>query len=148
MSTYTQITYHIVFGTKQRRPVLDAGSRRDLFRCLWGILKQHDCHALRINGVEDHVHLLTDLHPTVCVSTLVQKLKTGSHRWIDENGIFPGFREWQEGYGAFTLSHADRPRVIEYIRNQENHHRKMTFVEELRRLVEESGMVFDDRYLP
>ena len=78
MSTYTQITYHTVFATKHRAPVLPADHRRDLYRYLHGILKHRHCHTLRINGVEDHLHILTTLHPTIPLADLVKEIKTVS----------------------------------------------------------------------
>ncbi len=148
MSTYTQITYHIVFATKNRAPVLPTNHRRDLYRYLHSILKHRHCHTFRINGVEDHIHILTTLHPTIPLADLVKEIKTASSGWMKKNAAFPHFEHWQEGYGAFTHANDERPRLIEYIKNQEEHHRKLSFVDELKQLVETAGMEFDDRYLP
>jgi REP element-mobilizing transposase RayT len=104
LATYTQIIYHIVFVTKHRERVLDKPRREDLFRYIWGIIKNHEGHVFRLNGVEDHVHILTSLHPTVGLADLVKAIKTGSAKWIKENKVFPQFDHWQEGYGAFTHS--------------------------------------------
>jgi REP element-mobilizing transposase RayT len=89
LATYTQIIYHIVFATKNRERVLDKPRREDLFRYIWGIVKNHDCHLFRLNGVEDHVHILTSVHPTVALADLVKAVKTGSAKWIKENNVFP-----------------------------------------------------------
>jgi REP element-mobilizing transposase RayT len=75
MSTFTQIYYHIVFSTKNRERVLLANRRDDLFRYIWGILKNKDCHLYRISGVEDHLHILTEIHPTIALATLVKDIK-------------------------------------------------------------------------
>jgi putative transposase len=147
MSTYTQICYHIVFSTKNRRPVLDPGRREDLFRYTWGIIKNHQGHLYRINGVEDHVHILSDLHPTVCLADLVKAIKTGSSKWIKENGVFPDFDHWQDGYGAFTHSHAERDVIIEYIKGQQDHHKQTSFIDEYRALLKKMGIEFDEKYL-
>ncbi len=147
MSTYTQICYHIVFSTKNRQPVLTPARREDLFRYIWGIINNHEGHLYRINGVEDHVHILSDLHPTVCLADLVKAIKTGSSKWIKENGIFPEFGHWQDGYGAFTQSPPDKDAVIEYIKRQEEHHRCTSFVDEYRELLKRAGIEFDERYL-
>ena len=104
MATYTQILYHIVFSTKERKRVLTVTEREKLFRYIWGVINNHQSHMYRINGVEDHLHILSSLHPTVCLSDFVKDIKTGSSRWIKENVIFRSFDHWQEGYGAFTLS--------------------------------------------
>ena len=97
MSTYTQIIYHIVFSTKDRRPALAAGRREDLFRYVWGITKKLDCPLFRINGVEDHIHLLASVHPTVALADFVKTIKTGTSRWIKQGRVFPQFTHWQEG---------------------------------------------------
>ena len=148
MSTYTQIVYHIVFATKNRRPVLDKARREDLFRYMWGIIKNQDCHLYRVNGVEDHVHLLASLHPTVALARLVKDLKVASSLWIKENHVFPEFEAWQEGYAAFTHSLEEKDRLIEYIKNQEEHHRSIDFLDEYRRFLSEAGIQLDERYLP
>jgi putative transposase len=98
--------------------------------------------------MEDHIHMLVDIHPSVSLADFIRETKADSSRWLRENGIMPGFEYWQEGYGGFTKSWADKDVVIEYIKGQEEHHRKETFLEEFRRLVEEAGMEWDDRFLP
>jgi REP element-mobilizing transposase RayT len=147
MATYTQIIYHIVFATKNRERVLDKPPREDLFRYVWGIVKNHDCHLFRINGIEDHVHILTSLHPSVCLADFVKAVKTGSSKWIKENGAFPQFDHWQDGYGAFTHSVREKETLIEYIKNQETHHGRVDFLEEYRRLLQDAGIEFDEKYL-
>ncbi|MEP0005496.1 MAG: IS200/IS605 family transposase [Balneola sp.] len=104
MSTYTQIIYQIVFSTKNRVPVLHKTGRTDLFKYIWGILKNKKCHLYQINGVEDHIHILTHIHPSVALSQLVKDIKLASSIYIKENKLFFGFDGWQEGYGAFTYS--------------------------------------------
>jgi len=147
MSTFTQIYYHIVFSTKDRAPVLSADKREKLFRYTWGILKNKDCHLYRINGVEDHVHILTSLHPTMCLADLVKDIKISTSKWIKEEDVFPAFTHWQNGYGAFTISHGDKDAVIEYIKGQEDHHKHVPFKDELRKLLLKHGVEFDEEYL-
>jgi len=147
LATYTQIIYHIVFATKNRERVLDKPCREDLFRYVWGIVKNHDCQLFRLNGVEDHVHILTSLHPTVAMADLVKAVKTGSAKWIKENGVFPQFSHWQEGYGAFTHSVREKDVLIEYTKNQEEHHRRVDFSDEYRKLLREADVEFDEKYL-
>lgn len=148
MSTYTQIYYHIVFSTKERVRALTADHREKLFRYTWGILKNHHCHLYRINGVEDHIHLLTSVHPIVSLAELVKEIKTATSKWIKENGVFPIFTHWQDGYGAFTIAHSDKDAVIEYIKNQQAHHRQQDFRDEPRSLLARFGVTFDEKYLP
>jgi putative transposase len=147
MSTYTQICYHIVFSTKDRRPTLKEDRRPDLFRYIWGILKNRQCHLYRINGVADHVHILTGLHPTASLADLVKDIKTGSSLWIKNESVFPKFANWQDGYAAFTHSREQIDPLIEYIKGQEEHHRRKTFSEELCTFLVAAGIEFDERYV-
>jgi REP element-mobilizing transposase RayT len=135
-----------VFSTKDRVPALVADKRDDFFRYTWGILKNMDCHLYRINGVEDHVHILTSLHPTVCLSDLVKAIKTGTSKWIKENGVFRAFKHWQDGYGAFSIAHGEKDVVIEYIKNQEEHHKRVSFQDEFREMLIKFGVQFDEKY--
>jgi len=147
LSTYTQIIYHIVFATKNRERVLDKSRREDFFRYTWGIVKNYDCHLFRLNGVEDHIHILTSIHSTVALADLVKAVKTGSAKWIKENKVFPQFDHWQEGYGAFTHSIREKDALIEYIKDQETHHQRVDFLDEYRKLLREANIEFDEKYL-
>jgi putative transposase len=147
MSTHTAISYHIVFSTKNREPVLKRDCREDLFRYISGIIKNHHSHLYRINGVEDHLHILSSLHPTVSLADFVKDVKTGSTPWIKENSVFKSFSHRQEGYAASTCSSREIDDLIEYIKTQEERHRKVTFEEEYRKLLLEAGVEFDARYL-
>lgn len=147
MSTYTQIYYHIVFSTKDRVPALKPDKREELFRYTWGILKNNDCHLYRINGVEDHLHILTSLHPTVSLADLIKDIKINTSRWIKENAVFKTFTHWQDGYGAFTVAHGDKDAVIEYIKSQPEHHKKVSFSDEFREMLKRFGVEFDEKYL-
>ena len=126
MSTYTQIIYQIVFSTKYRAPTMIKEHRKELFRCIWGILENRNCHTYRINGVEDHLHIATHLHPSVALADLVKDIKLGSTALIKEQKIFPDFGGWQDGYGAFTYTIKEKDRLVKYIINQEEHHKKQT----------------------
>jgi REP element-mobilizing transposase RayT len=101
MSTHTQVCYHIVFSTKAREPTLKEDRREHLFRYIWGILNNRESHLYRINGTEDHLHILTSLHPSVSLADLVKDVKTGSSIWIKKEGVFRMFSHWQDGYAAF-----------------------------------------------
>ena len=147
MSTHTAISYHIVFSTKNRTPVLKRDRREDLFRYIWGIVKNRHSHLYRINGVEDHLHILTSLQPTVSLADLVKDVKTGSALWIKDNSVFKSFSHWQKGYAAFTCAKRDIDDLIEYIKGQEEHHRKTTFEDEYRKLLLDAGIQFDERYM-
>jgi REP element-mobilizing transposase RayT len=144
---YTCIIYHIVFSTKHRDPVLKKDKRPDLFRYMWGMIKNKKCHLYRINAVEDHIHILSSLHPTVALADFIKDLKVGSSKWIKESGIFPAFRHWQISYGAFTHSEAEKKRLIRYIVHQQEHHRDVSYRDEMISLVKEAGLEWDERFL-
>lgn len=147
MSTYTQILYQIVFSTKHRQGTLIKENRPELFKYIWGILKKKKCHLYRINGVEDHLHIVTHIHPMVALGPLVKDIKLASSDYIKEKKLFPDFDGWQDGYGGFTYAFSAKNDLIEYIINQEEHHRTKTFREELIELLHEHGIAFDEKYL-
>ena len=147
MGTFTQTLYQIVFSTKYRKKTLSKDERPELFKSIWGILKNNKCHLYRINGVEDHIHIITSLHPSVALANLVKDIKLGSTSFIKEKKIFPNFGGWQDGYSAFTYSIDAKDNLIEYVKNQEEHHKNKTFREELIELLNEHGIEFDEKYL-
>jgi putative transposase len=97
--------------------------------------------------VEDHIHILTHIHPTISVAGLVKDIKLATSQMIKNEKLFKGFNGWQKGYGAFTYSFSAKDTLIEYIKNQEIHHRKKTFVEELIEILNENGVEYDPKYL-
>ena len=147
MSTYTQIIYQIVFGTKYRESTLSKDNRDELFKFISGLLENKKCHLLRINGVEDHIHILTHLHPSISLSSLVKDIKVSSHDYIKRKILFPKFKGWQEGYGAFTYSFKDKDRLIEYVKNQEEHHRRKSFRAEYVDLLDEFCVDYVEEFL-
>jgi len=110
-------------------------------------LENKKCHLYRIGGVSDHLHILTHIHPTVSLASLVKDIKLASTEHIKNKNLFPNFSGWQEGYAAFTYAFKDKNRLIEYIKNQEAHHSIKTFKEELIDLLTEHGIEFDEKYL-
>lgn len=147
MSTYTQILYQIVFGTRNRQPCLLSNNRPELFKYISGIIKNNKCHLYRINGVEDHLHIVTHLHPTIALSDLVKDIKVASSMKIKESGWFKNFPGWQDGYGAFTYTIKEKDRLIEYLKNQEAHHKSVSFRDEFIDLLKEFAIDFDEKYL-
>lgn len=137
----------MVFSTKNRHPYLTAEVCKDLYPYLGGILRELGCPLLKAGGMEDHVHLLFPLSRSVSLSQVVEKIKTGSSKWMKtQGGPFSGF-SWQAGYGAFGVGPSEKHRVIQYIEGQEQHHRGVSFQDELRQLIREAGMECDERYL-
>ena len=122
-------------------------NREKLFRYIWGLIKNKKCVLYQINGVEDHLHIATHLHPAVTLADLVKDIKVSSSIWIKKEGVFPLFSGWQDGYAAFTKSIGDKEVLMNYIRNQEEHHRVVSYREELIALLREENIEFDERYL-
>ena len=147
MSSYTQILYHIVFSTKERIPCLIEQNRERLYNYIWGIIKNKKSLLYRINGVDEHIHILSSLHPTICLSDFVKEIKACSTLWIKENNIFSDFTCWQIGYGAFTCSIKEKEVIINYIKNQKEHHKNISYQDEMKNLLSESKINFDERYL-
>ena len=114
---YRQIFYQIVFGTKHRKPTINKEFETDLYKYIYGIIKNKNCKLYRINGIEDHIHIMSDLHPTVCLSDYIKDIKVASSLWMKESGKFPLFEGWQEKYGAFTYSIREKDMIINYIKN-------------------------------
>lgn len=147
MSTFRQIYYQIVFSTKHRKPVLNSDHEDQLYKYIWGIVKNKNCKLYRINGMPDHIHLFTDLHPSVSLSDFVKDIKVSSNLWIKESGLFPDFEEWQSGYGAFTYSEREKEMIINFIKNQKEHHKKENLEDEYKNLLKTHGIEFDEKYL-
>lgn len=148
MSSYRQILYQIVFRTKNSRKSLNPEHQDELFAYIMGIIKNKNCFLYRINGVEDHIHILSDLHPSIALADFVRDIKTSTSIWLKQTGKFPHFEGWADGYAAFTYSAREKEKLINYIKNQQIHHKKSTFEQELRILLDEEGIKIDDRFFP
>lgn len=146
MSSYRQIIYQIVFRTKNSLPALNPEYNDELFKYIWGTIRNKKGHLYRINGMEEHIHILTDLHPSIALSDFVRDIKTSSSIFLKKSNSFPKFKGWADGYAALTYSHWDKNKLIEYVKNQQEHHKKETFEEEYRRLLNEHGIEIDERY--
>ena len=139
---------HLVFSTKDRRPLLrDKPTRDALHAYLGGISKQLDCAPIQIGGVEDHVHILISIPSTLSVAKSVQLLKGNSSKWIHDTFKEHGDFEWQEGYGAFSIGISGVEDTTKYIQGQAEHHRKMTFKEEIEVFLKKHGMEYVERDL-
>jgi REP element-mobilizing transposase RayT len=138
---------HLVFSTKLRSRLISDGVRDALHRYMSAVLSNLGCPVLLVNSVEDHVHVLFELGRTVALSDAVEEVKKSSSKWIKSQG--PEFRRfaWQSGYGAFAVSASSVPAVRDYVADQRRHHRRRSFEEEYRGLLERHGVKFDERYL-
>jgi REP element-mobilizing transposase RayT len=147
MSSFKQIYYQIVFGTKYRKPTIAEEHCEELYKYIWGVIENKNCKLYRINGVEDHIHIFCDLHPTVALADLIKDIKVASNLWMKESGKFPDFTSWQDGYGAFTYNIRERDKIIDYVKKQKEHHKKETYYDEFKRLLIENGIEFDEKYM-
>jgi REP element-mobilizing transposase RayT len=145
-STYLSLYYHLVFGTKNREPFIDASWRSRLHEYLGGTLAGLGGFPQGIGGVADHVHVLVSLKATHCLANVLRELKKATSLWVHQQIGLRSFA-WQEGYAAFTVSATARPAVQQYIGKQEEHHRVKSFREELIEMLNKAGIEYDPRYL-
>ena len=145
-STYLSLHYHVVFSTKNRESSIAGDWRPKLHDYLGGSIRGLGGHSRSVGGVADHVHLLFDLKATHCLSDFMRELKKGTSTWVHEELGLSAFA-WQEGYSAFTVSATALPAVRKYIANQEEHHRRKSFREELVDFLEKAGVKYDPKYL-
>jgi len=145
--SYTNLIYHLVFSTKDRRPLITAAHETRLYEYIGGIVRELGGISLELNGTEDHVHLLAKLRPDKSVSDVLRDLKSNATGWMHD--VFPSMKNfcWQRGYGAFTVSQSNVEDVRDYIRRQKEHHRKISFREELIQFLKANEIKYDERYI-
>lgn len=146
-STLTNLIFHAVFSTKDRRPLVTPDRRDELYRYVGGIIRNENGIILEIGGMPDHVHLLAKLPADVALATIVRLIKANSSKWMNERPDKRVRFAWQAGYGAFTVSESQVAIVRRYIQRQEQHHKKTSFQEEFVKLLERHGVEYDPRYL-
>ncbi len=129
--TFSQVYIQFVFAVKHRESLLQKLWRDDIFKYMSGIIANKNQKALIVNGVENHVHLFVGIKPSICMSDLVRDVKNNSTNFINQQGFTSHKFEWQEGFGAFSYGHSQLDRVYKYILNQEKHHKKRSFKEEI-----------------
>ena len=147
MSSYRQILYHIVFCTYSRMDTIPEEYHKDLYHYIWGIIKAKQGVLYCINGTNNHVHILCDLHPTVALADLVRDIKKSSNLWMKKSGNYPLFTSWAEGSCALTYTFRDKQMISNYIRNQKVHHGTVSFEDEYVSVLKEHGITYDDKYL-
>ena len=145
--SFTNLLYHIVFSTKDRRPLITSVYEPRLYEYIGGIIKGTGGISLEINGAEDHVHLLARLRPDRALSDVLRDLKSNATGWMHD--VFPEVRDftWQRGYGAFTVSQSNVEGVRRYLQRQKEHHHKMSSRDEFIQLLKVNGIQFEERYL-
>lgn len=140
--SYSNHLYHIVFGTKGRLPLINNDIKPRLHQYLGGTVRGLGGIALEINGIEDHVHLLVKLKPTIRFPDFLRDLKSNTSAWAKDNGIRKF--SWQRRYGSFTVSESQLEIVRRYIKNQEQHHKNFDFKTEFETLLRSNGIEIDD----
>lgn len=142
--SYCVSLQHIIIGTKGRQRTMPQEHKRELYAYIKGIVDNRNCSLLRINGIEDHLHMLVNLHSTVCLADLMRDIKRGCSKWLSEmkRNEFPHWSGCGSEYAAFSISPTVKERVIAYIDNQESHHKSKSAQDELRSIVEQSGLSF------
>lgn len=146
-NTYTQIHIQVVFTVQNRKCIISSKWKDELYKYSTGIIQNYDHKVLAINGMPDHLHIFIGFRPTQSISDLMRILKSETSKWINNNGFVKGRFSWQEGYGAFSYSKSHVNSVIDYIKTQEEHHRKKAFIEEYRDFLEKFNIPFDERYI-
>ncbi|MDP1879867.1 MAG: IS200/IS605 family transposase [Parachlamydiaceae bacterium] len=143
----SDVVIHLIFSTKNREPIITDDIESELFRYICGRADQLKSSVIRINGMEDHIHILLHLSKEVTYSDLIADLKANSSRWIKSKGEKFQHFSWQSGYGAFSVSRSMVDRVIHYINNQKEHHKKYSFKEELLLMLKRAKIKYDEKYL-
>jgi len=146
-NTYTQIYIQIVFAVKGRRSLIPKNRKEELHKYIAGIIKKRNQKPLAIHCMPDHAHVLVGLKPTIAISDLVRDIKAGSSGFINEMNWIKQKFNWQEGFGAFSYGHSQLDRIIRYINNQEEHHRKRTFREEYHEFLARFHVDYNEQYL-
>jgi putative transposase len=148
MSSYRQILYQVILRTKDCKKTLTQTHIKELYAYIMGIIKNKNCVLYRINGLEDHIHFLSDLHPTLALANYVKDIKVASSLWIKQSEKFQNFTGWADGYAALTYAWHDKDVIVNYIINQQEHHKKESFAEEYKKLLGEHGIIIDERFFP
>jgi len=146
-NTYTQIHIQVVFTVQNRESIIYDKWKDELYKYICGIIQNNHHKLLSINGMPDHIHILFGLHPTQSLSELVQDIKGSSSKWINERKFVKGRFSWQEGYGAFSYSKSEIPKISAYIDNQKAHHNRKTFSQEYIEMLNEFDVEYDNRYV-
>ena len=144
--SYTKLLYHAVFRTKYGKNTIPEQHEKELYAYILGIIDNKKSKLYRIGGIENHLHLLIDIHPTFAVSDFMKELKEYSSKWLAKNPNFPNFEGWAVSFAAFSYNLSDKQEIIDYIKNQKEHHKTESFEEEYRRFLIENGIEINEKY--
>jgi len=145
--TFSQIYIQIVFAVKGRQNLIHSSFEEEVYKYISGIISGKRQKSLAVNGMADHIHLLVGLKPAMCISDLVRDIKNNSTNFINEHNWLKTKFSWQEGFGAFSYSESNYGKVIDYIKNQKQHHQRKTFRQEYVSFLKNFNVPFDDKYL-
>jgi REP element-mobilizing transposase RayT len=146
-NTYNQLYIHFVFAVQNRMCLIHVKWKNDLYKYINGIIEQQGHKLFAINGMPDHIHILISMSPKQAPSDLMYHIKRSSSLWINQNRLSIGKFSWQEGFGAFSLGKSQLRDKIQYIENQQDHHRKRSFQDEYLQFLKENDIDFDERYI-
>lgn len=144
--SYNQSVYHIIIRTKYSRQAINPQYAPKLYAYIWGIIKKHKGVLYRINGMEDHIHIVSSLPATIALSDYVRNIKSSSSFWIKRSSFFPNFVGWGKEYCSLTYSYREKKMIVDYVKNQQSHHQKRSFKEEVYSLFEEVDTGLDERF--
>ena len=143
----SKVYVHIAFSTKERHPFIDDNIKHELWSYIGGICDGLECNPVRVGGHHDHVHICCLLSRKLTQVTLLETVKRDSSKWIKTKGGRYADFHWQDGYGVFSVNPTEIDKVVEYINNQHEHHKRRTFQEELLAFLKKYGVDYDERYL-
>jgi putative transposase len=147
MSTFTQILYQIVFGSKDYNHFLSSENENTLYAYIAGVLKNKNCHSYIVGGCSNHIHIISHIHPILAPAYVIKDIKKASHKMMNESNLFHRFSGWQVGYGLFTYHFSSKESLIRYVVNQNEHHRNISYKDELISLFKEHSIEYIEEYL-
>lgn len=144
--SYTRLLYHIVFRTKNSLNTIPEEHKKELYAYIMGIAHNKKSKLYRIDGVSNHIHMLVDIHSTFAVSDFMKVVKEYSSKWMSNNPNFPNFTGWAVSFAAFTYNVKEKQTIINYLMNQKEHHKRVSFEDEYRQFLVDNGIDIDERY--
>lgn len=146
-NTYSQIYIQTVFAVKYRKAMIDMRWKDELCSVIGNLINEAGCQSLIVNGVEDHIHCFFRMPPSVAISDVMQSAKAKSSKWLNETNYLEHRFEWQRGFGAFSYTQSHKDNVYHYVKRQEEHHRKIKFLDEYVQLLKQNEIDYDDAYI-
>jgi len=146
-NTYTKMHLQFVFAVKYRKSLIAPSWKDEMYKYITGIIQNQDHKLLAINGMPDHIHILVGMRPAQSVSDLLQDIKSGSSKWVNEQNFCKEKFEWQSGFGAFSYGASQVSQVIRYIENQEQHHMQVSFREEYMSFLEKFEIEYNEKHI-